>query len=61
MPETIPNGKVMFQLWITVHAYFSKSRVFFSNSRNGAKKRNPNIFLKKFHLPLSIIKLIPSV
>lgn len=47
MPETIPNGKVMFQLWITVHTYFSKPRVFFSNSRNGAKKRNPNIFFKK--------------
>lgn len=60
MPETIPNGKVMFQLWITVLTSQNQGSSF-QIQETEPKKETQTFFKKKFHLPLSIIKLIPSV
>lgn len=41
MPETIPNGKVMFQLWITVHTSQNQGSSFQIHETE-QKKNAPN-------------------
>lgn len=43
MPETIPNGKVMFQLWITVHTSQNQGSSF--QIQETEPKKTPKHFL----------------